>query len=165
MDHGFQVAGIAIPSDDPLFLALLAVHVPAGIVATSCAVAAIASRKRPGRHPTAGSVYYWAFAVVLATALGLTATRPTEAWPVAALGSAGFGAATVGRLARRRQRIGWLRTHIVGMGSSFILMLTAFYVDNGPRLPLWRALPAWAFWVLPAAVGVPLVLVALRRHR
>jgi hypothetical protein len=51
------------------------------------------------------------------------------------------------------------------MGTAYIVMLTAFYVDNGPRLPLWDQLPPIAFWVLPAAVGTPLLLGALHRHR
>jgi len=44
-------------------------------------------------------------------------------------------------------------------------MLTAFYVDNGPHLPLWRHLPTWAFWALPSVVGVPLIMRALRQKR
>ena len=44
------------------------------------------------------------------------------------------------------------------MGTSYIFMLTAFYVDNGKTLPLWKELPQIAFWLLPAAVGVPLIL-------
>jgi hypothetical protein len=50
------------------------------------------------------------------------------------------------------------------MGASYILMLTAFYVDNGPNLPLWRELPYLAFWVLPGAIGPLLILYALYRH-
>jgi hypothetical protein len=50
------------------------------------------------------------------------------------------------------------------MGTSYILMLTAFYVDNGPNLPLWRDLPELAFWILPGAVGAPLILYSLNRH-
>jgi hypothetical protein len=42
-------------------------------------------------------------------------------------------------------------------------MLTAFYVDNGKNLPLWRELPVIAFWILPSAIGVPLMLYALLR--
>jgi hypothetical protein len=42
-------------------------------------------------------------------------------------------------------------------------MLTAFYVDNGKNLPLWRELPVIAFWILPSAIGVPLILYALLR--
>ena len=44
-------------------------------------------------------------------------------------------AGAVGRLARRRLWRGWLRVHVTGMAISYILLLTAFYVDNGPHLP------------------------------
>jgi hypothetical protein len=40
-----------------------------------------------------------------------------------------------GYLHRRRRRPGDA-THINGMGLSYVAMLTAFYVDNGPHLPL-----------------------------
>src|SRR5262249_18995850 len=58
----------------------------------------------------------------------------------------------------------WVRLHITGMGFSYILMLTAFYVDNGKNLPLWKELPQFAFWLLPAAVGIPLLLRTLLKH-
>jgi hypothetical protein len=44
-------------------------------------------------------------------------------------------------------------------------MLTAFYVDNGPNLPLWDHLPTWAFWLLPSVVAAPVIARAIRRHR
>jgi hypothetical protein len=44
-------------------------------------------------------------------------------------------------------------------------MLTAFYVDNGPHLPLWDHLPTFAFWLLPSAIGAPVIIRALRRAR
>lgn len=51
------------------------------------------------------------------------------------------------------------------MGASYIAMLTAFYVDNGPHLPLWDRLPTLAFWLLPSAIGIPITARALRRAR
>jgi hypothetical protein len=48
------------------------------------------------------------------------------------------------------------------MGSSYVLMLTAFYVDNGRTLPLWKELPELAFWIVPSAVGVPLIIYSIR---
>ena len=57
---------------------------------------------------------------------------------------AGIGAMlTSKRAGRHPSRLwrGWLRLHIAGMAVSYILLLTAFYVDNGPHLPLWRSLP------------------------
>jgi len=50
------------------------------------------------------------------------------------------------------------------MGMSYVLLLTAFYVDNGRNLPLWRELPPISFWLIPAAVGIPLIVRALLRH-
>lgn len=47
---------------------------------------------------------------------------------------------------------------------SYLTMLTAFYVDNGPRLPLWELLPPAVFWFLPTAAGIPLIARALARH-
>ena len=42
-------------------------------------------------------------------------------------------------------------------------MLTAFYVDNGPHLPLWDRLPTVAFWLLSAAIGIPITARAIKR--
>jgi hypothetical protein len=39
--------------------------------------------------------------------------------------------------------------HVNAMGLSYVLLLTAFYVDNGKNLPLWRRLPPIAYWVIP----------------
>jgi len=50
------------------------------------------------------------------------------------------------------------------MGLSYILMLTAFYVDNGKHLPLWKELPQIAFWLLPTGLGIPLLVHALLKH-
>jgi hypothetical protein len=49
------------------------------------------------------------------------------------------------------------------MGLSYVLLLTAFYVDNGKSLPLWRELPSIAYWP-PAAFGLPLIVYVLIRH-
>jgi hypothetical protein len=50
------------------------------------------------------------------------------------------------------------------MGSSYVLLLIAFYVDNGKSLPLWRDLPALAYWLVPAAIGIPLIVRAQLWH-
>ena len=51
------------------------------------------------------------------------------------------------------------------MGAGYIAMLTAFYVDNGPHLPLWDRLPPLAFWLLPSAIGVPVIARAVLHAR
>jgi hypothetical protein len=51
------------------------------------------------------------------------------------------------------------------MGTAYVAMLTAFYVDNGPHLPLWDRLPTIAFWLLPPAIGAPIITRTVIRAR
>jgi uncharacterized membrane protein len=164
MTQGITVAGIPIPSHNPWFLALIAVHVAGGLTATVAGAIAMLSRKASGRHPRSGTIYFWALVVVTVT----TAALALDRWPadnaLALLGVLAFASALVGRTARRRRWRRWQRVHIPGMRVSYVVMLTAFYVDNGPHLPLWNRLPVVAFWLLPAAAGTPLILYAWRKY-
>ena len=158
------VAGIQIPSTDPLFLAVIGLHVLLGLACVVSGAVAMLSVKGPGRHPTAGKIYYWSIAAVFASATALSMVRWPQDLHLFLLGLLAFTAAHLGRTARRRQRPGWARWHVGGMGASYVLLLTAFYVDNGKQLPLWKSLPVWTYWVLPALVGVPIIIWALSRH-
>lgn len=80
------------------------------------------------------------------------------------LGILSVAAACIGRAARRKLWVHWARIHISGMGLSYIILLTAFYVDNGPHLPVWKHLPDWTYWLAPSLVGLPILLWALLRH-
>jgi hypothetical protein len=163
-DQGVVVLGIPIPSSSPLFLSIVAVHVVAGLICTVAGIVAMLAVKRAGRHPAAGTVYYWSLVVVFASMAALSILRWPHNTHLFMLGILSFAAGTIGRTARRRRWRGWLRLHIIGMASSYILLLTAFYVDNGPNLPLWRLLPTLAYWLLPSLVGLPLMGWVLRRH-
>jgi hypothetical protein len=135
-----------------------------GIVGVLAGASAMLSHKGRGRHSTFGTLYYWCLAIVVATATGLSATRWAETYHLFFLGVVSFTAATIARTALRKRWAHWVTLHITGMGLSYILILTAFYVDNGKNLPLWRELPQWAFWVLPGAIGIPIIVRALLRH-
>jgi hypothetical protein len=163
-DEGVIVLGIPIPSSSPVFLTIVAVHVVAGIICTVAGIVAMLAPKRSGRHPYAGTVYFWSLVVVFLSMAALSVLR----WPADThlfiLGVASFGAGMIGRTAKRQLWPGWLTTHVTGMGLSYIVLLTAFYVDNGPHLPIWRSLPPWAHWLLPSIVGLPVLTWALTRH-
>jgi len=163
-DQGVVVLGIPIPSSSPLFLSIVAVHVVAGLVCTFAGIVAMVSTKAPGRHLSAGTVYFWSLVVVFLTMAALSVLRWPEDTHLFVLGILSFMAGVVGRVARRRSRPGWLPVHVTAMAMSYILLLTAFYVDNGPNLPLWRSLPTLAYWLLPSVVGLPLLVWVLRRH-
>ena len=163
-DQGVVVLGIPIPSSSRVFLSIVAIHVLAGLVCTVAGMVAMLTPKRAGRHPSAGTVYYWSLVVVFLSMTALSILRWPHNTHLFVLGILSFGAGVVGRRARRRLWRRWLPVHITGMAVSYILLLTAFYVDNGPHLPLWRSLPPLALWVLPSLVGLPLLIWALRRH-
>lgn len=158
------VLGIPIPSTSPVFLTVVGLHVLVGLVCVVAGAVAMLSPKRAGRHPLFGTIYYWGLVVVFASATGLSVVRWAEDYHLFILGLLAFLAASVGRTARRRRWPDWVRLHITGMGLSYILLLTAFYVDNDKSLPLWKELPPIAFWLLPAAVGLPLIAYAFIRH-
>jgi uncharacterized membrane protein len=158
------VFGIPVPSADPVFLAVVRFHILVGIVCVVAGVVAMLSSKGRGRHSTFGTLYYWSLATVVVSATGLSVVRWAENYHLFFLGAFSLIAATVARTALRRRWRNCVRLHITGMSLSYILMLTAFYVDNGKNLPLWRELPQIAFWLLPAAIGIPLIVRALARH-
>jgi hypothetical protein len=159
-----RILGDEVGSTAPAFLAVLAVHVITGLAAVITGAVAALARKGSPRHVRAGRWYYRAITAVFATAAALAAMRLAEDWYLLALGAVAFAAATAGYLHRRRHRPGDAG-HIAGMGISYTAMLTAFYVDNGPHLPLWDRLPALAFWLLPAAIAAPLIARAITRAR
>lgn len=158
------VFGVPVPSVDPVFLTVVRFHIVVGIACVVAGIAAMLSHKRRGRHSTFGTIYYWCLAIVVGSATGLSVVRWAENYHLFFLGALSLLAATVARVALRQRWRNRVRLHVTGMGLSYVLMLTAFYVDNGKNLPLWRELPQIAFWLLPAALGIPLIVRTLLRH-
>lgn len=165
MTNGVSViAGLPIPSTSPVFLAAVGVHVLAGVTCVVGGAVGMLSRKGRGRHSTFGTLYFWSLVAVFVLSTGLAIVRLTEDWPLFILGSLAMASAWFGRTAMRRRWPSFVRLHITGMGMSYVFLLTAFYVDNGRNLPLWRALPQIAFWLLPGAIGAPIIAWTLLRH-
>lgn len=128
--------------------------------------------KRSVRHPKWGMRYLWAYTVVFLTAIILSVQRwPTDAYLVV-LAMIGYGFALGGYAARRfrwkpwvMDVLGkqWIVAHIVGMIGSYIVLWTAFYVDNAHLIPGLNRLPLLTFWVLPTLVGLPFIALSLSR--
>jgi len=144
---------------------VVATHVLAGIIAVVAGATAMLAGKGSTRHRLGGIVFCLALSVLVASGTLLAAVDWSERWHLFALGAIAFSLASLGLAARLTRWRVWMPVHILGMGGAYIAMLTAFYVDNGPRLPLWRLLPPIAFWFLPGMVGAPLLLRAVYRHR
>jgi len=107
------------------------------------------SARRP-RRQTPG------LAAACASASALAGLRWQQTCPVFFLGAAAFALATTSRPRRRPGRV----VHVLGTGGSYLVLLTAFFIDNGPNLPLWRHLPALVFWLGPVLIGLPLLALA-----
>lgn len=158
------VAGIEIPSTDPVFLAIvLGVHIPLGLACVVIGAIAMLSQKRRGRHSRFGTIYFWCLLALCASSTLLSLMRWSENHHLFVLGVLSFACAWIGRAALRQRWRYWVRLHIAGMGLSYLVMLIAFYVDNGKQLPLWKDLPHFMYWLIPLAVGMPLIVRALLR--
>jgi hypothetical protein len=158
-----DVFGIPIPDEGPVFLVAVGVHIIAGLTCVVSGIVAMVSRKGGRIHMAFGRVYVGGIAVVFATMAVMAVIR----WPLdnhlAVMGLIALGATGLGFLNRRRH--GSDTWHILAMGVSYVALLTAFYVDNGPALPVWSLLPTWVLWVLPTVVGAPLIAWAIGRRR
>ena len=144
---------------------LIAAHVAAGIGAVVAGALAMFARKGSARHRRSGLFYLLALTILVLSGSLLA----FEAWSSRAhlfgLGAGSLVLAITGYVAKWRHRKGWMARHLVAMGASYAVMLTAFYVDNGPRLPLWWRLPPWALWLIPSLAGAPLIWRAWVRQR
>lgn len=156
-----NIQGFEIPFDGRLFLTVLGIHVLFGIACVVAGLVAMLSRKWHGRHSNAGIVYYWALWGLFGTAALMVAARWVEDYHLLILGGISFASALVARRSVRLKWKHWPLFHITGMGTSYIFLLIAFYVDNGKFLPVWKSLPHIVYWLLPLLVGMPILIRAL----
>ena len=156
-----DIVGTPIPNAGPVFITALAIHVTAGLICVTCGAMAALTRKESPWHKRFGRTYLWGLVVVFVTLTVMSAIRWRENAHLFAIGILAFTAGLTGYMNRRRRP----DIHILGMGSSYVLLLTGFYVDNGPHLPLWDRLPAAVYWGLPTLIGLPLIARAIARRR
>lgn len=150
--------GIPIPSNALIFLDTVIVHIAFGLVAVVAGIVAMLSAKGAGPHRWTGAIYFWSLGGLFVTMSLLSFLRWREDRHLFVLGALAFAAVLLGRYAIRGR---CPRLHLGSMATSYVLMLTAFYVDNGPNLPLWRNLPHIAYWTIPSAIGLPLAIFYL----
>jgi hypothetical protein len=154
------------------FFLPLVVHVLAGLTTGVTGVLAFRASICRRRHHRWGTRYLWAYTVVFLTATILSVQR----WPADAylftLATLGYGLGLCAYAARRfrqepmvRRLVGkqWVVAHIVGMIGSYVVLWTAFYVDNAHLIPGLKELSTLTFWVLAGAIALPGLSVSLSR--
>jgi hypothetical protein len=132
------------------FFLPLVVHALAGLTTGVTGVLAFRAPKRRGRHHQWGTRYLWAYTVVFLTATILSLQRmPADAY-LLVLATLGYGLVLSGYAARRfrqepivRRMLGkqWVVVHIIGVIGSYVVLWTAFYVDNAHLIPGLKELP------------------------
>lgn len=159
--------------DIPLsFFLPLVVHVWAGMATVVTGIVTFRAPKRRERHPRWGTRYLWAYTLVWLSATILSVQRWSADAYLFSLATIGYGFALGGYAARHFRRKPWMMhvlgkqwiiAHIVGMIGSYIVLLTAFYVDNAHLIPLLDQLPSLTFWVLPSLIGLPFIILSISR--
>src|SRR5215207_9737685 len=97
--NALALTGIEVPCDSSIFLAILAIHIPAGVICVLAGLVALLSKKQPGRHPKLGTIYYWSLSFVFVSASILAALRWAEDYHLFILGTLSFATASFGRMA------------------------------------------------------------------
>lgn len=154
------------------FFLPLVVHAASGLTTGVTGVLAFRAPKRRGGHYRWGKSYLLAYTVVFLTAIILSVQRWSADAYLFALATTGYGLALGGYGARRFRRepllvrvLGkqWIVAHIVGVIASYVVLWTAFYVDNAHLIPGLNRLPTFTFWVLPTVIALPFLVVSLSR--
>lgn len=133
---------------------LLALHIVAGTAGLALGPLAMMSPKRHGRHPRVGVAYQVVLAVLTLSALGLALLDMAQLWWLGLIAVLTEAAALSGWWARRRQFSGWLAWHVRLMCGSYVSLVTALLVVS------WDSPLAW---LLPTAIGSPLIAWATAR--
>jgi hypothetical protein len=153
------------------FLPLL-LHALAGLTTGVTGVVAFSVPKGPARHHRWGKRYLWAYTVVFLTATILSVQRWEADAYLFALALLGYSFALGGYSARRFRHAPWLRrmlgdywviAHLVAMIGSYVVLWTAFYVDNAHLFPGLNRLPTLTFWVLPTLIALPFLVRSIAR--
>jgi len=164
MEESTDLFGIPVPSTDRFFLTFVVIHILISFVCVISGFLAMLANKGGERHSISGKIYFWSMLSAFVTVVALSIMR----WPhnIHLLGIGILAATSVylGWRFAKKQSKKWTRPHTILMGSSYVLLLTGFYVDNGKNLPFWKLFPAWFFWIFPAAVGLPIILNVLKKH-
>jgi len=154
------------------FLLPLGMHILAGMTSALTGIVAFVVPKGPTRHHRWGTRYLWAYTVVFLTATILSVQRWSADAYLFVLAVLGYSLTLGGYGVRRfrhtlwvRQLLGeyWVIAHLVGMISSYVVLLTAFYVDNAHLFPGVNRLLTIVFWVAPSLIAIPFLVRSIRR--
>jgi hypothetical protein len=134
----------------------LVLHIASGAVALVMGpLALLAARRRDGNRATMLAAYHWTVLATCVTAAVVSVLAWARLWWLVPVAAVSYALVLVGYLAVRHGWPAWVRAH--GLGGSYIALVTALLVVSvrGVSTPA-----EVAAWILPAAIGVPLIVRA-----
>jgi hypothetical protein len=147
---------------DALADILRGVHVVAGGLALLLGPVILWAPKRPGLHPRLGEIFFWLVTAVTFSggALGILFWETRWMFVFIALGT--FAFAVLGYVAGRRRWRRWLLAHVIGQGSAYTAMVTAFVVANWDDLTGVEGTETPLVFLVPMFVGTVAVAWLVR---
>jgi hypothetical protein len=137
----------------PVFLVLHIASGAAALVLGPLALFAAARRRADRDRALAG--YHWAVLATCATAVVVSVLAWSRLWWLVPVAAVSYLLVLAGYLAVRRGWPAWVRAH--GLGGSYIALVTALLVVSLRGVSTIAEILAW---ILPAAVGTPLIVRA-----
>lgn len=134
----------------------LIIHIVAGTAGILLGPVAL-HRAVAGQVGRIAAGYHLAVLVVCLSAVALALLDPGNLWWFVPVAGFSYAFALRAWLASRQRRPGWLAKNLRGQGGAYIALWTAIVVVSVPGVP--------AVWLLPVAVGVPLVERLAHRAR
>ena len=107
MDSSTVILGIEIPSTDPVFLGVIAIHIPLGLACVIAGAIAMLSAKGRGRHSIVGRIYYWCLGALFVSATLLAVMRWAEDSHLFVFGALAFSSAWLGHRAIQKRWPYW----------------------------------------------------------
>jgi hypothetical protein len=133
---------------------VLVPHVVAGCIGLVIGPFAILRVRRTTAQARLELAYQLAVGGLCATAIGLTFYEP-GLWWLALVAVATAVAARAGWVLARRRPPGWRSRHLKLVGGSYIAFVTGFLV----------VATGWVVaWLLPSAIGIPIIHVLIHRQ-
>jgi hypothetical protein len=132
----------------------LSVHVASGVLALVLGpLALVAARRQHRWFASLRAAYHWTVLLVCATATVVAVLAWSRLWWLVPIAVLAYGLALAGHLGSSRQWPAWVRAH--GWGGSYIALVTALLVVAARGV---SAVLEAAAWLLPAAIGTPLIV-------
>jgi hypothetical protein len=134
----------------------LVLHVASGAVALALGpLAVLVAKQRRRSGAVVRDAYHWTVLVVCVTAVVVSVVAWARLWWLVPIAALSYGLALAGYVGSRHRWPLWIRAH--AWGGSYIALVTALLVVSVRGVS--AALEAVA-WILPAAIGVPLIVRA-----